>query len=277
MHPSNLLVVIPARYGSSRLPGKPLKMLGNQTLIQRTFATAQAAKMLLPPQLQKKVDIVVATDDQRIMDHLNDHKIPVEITSKACRNGTERLIACYRKLNRTGGALNLQGDAPLIPPKLIAELIHLLLAETEEIQTILTSAHTLTWSALDQLRTHKQDSPFSGTCVTSSSTSQALWFSKNIIPAIRHEDTLRTQSTLSPVLKHLGIYGFKDHAIKKLESLPISHYESIEELEQLRWIEAGMHIYLHKTKLKSATESLGIDSPKDLKIAQQWLLQESSF
>lgn len=269
-HPSKLLIVIPARYNSSRLPGKPLIPIAGTPLIERTYASALKAAQHLPPSLQNKTSIVVATDDERISTHLTNKQIPVVMTDPGCNSGTERLIDCYKTMQCQGAALNLQGDAPFIPPSLLAEMMQLLL-HGDKVKQVLTCAHSLSWKELDWLKEHKKTSPFSGTCAIADKNNNALWFSKNIIPAIRKEADLRSKTELSPVMKHLGVYGFQPNAIDAIQNLPEGHYESIEELEQLRWIEAGMHIYLHKTILNDPVQSLGIDSPQDVAWANNWL------
>lgn len=265
-----LLIVIPARYQSSRLPGKPLVSIGGKPLIERTYNRAKEAVSSLDPKIQAQVAVAVATDDDRIYHPLADQQIPVVMTDKHCKSGTERLIDCYQQLNCDCAAINLQGDAPFIPSSVLSEMIQLLLYK-DKVKEVLTCAHPLSWQELDWLKEHKKQAPFSGTCVTADPSQRALWFSKNIIPSLRHEEQLRSTNPRSPVLKHLGIYGFQKKALEKMQTLSTSYYESLEELEQLRWLESGMHIHLHTVILNDPIESLGIDSPSDVETANQWL------
>lgn len=272
--PKQLLLVIPARYASSRLEAKPLADLEGKLLFERTYNNALDAVNLLPLELQEQVAILVATDDARIEARARDLGIPSLMTPVSCINGTERLLAAYKQLSMEASALNYQGDAPFLPPKLIANLLKTLLEKPQHL--IVTGAQVMSWSDLDALRKHKERSPFSGTTVICDQASQARWFSKNIIPALRKEATMRKEDPdRSPVLRHMGIYGFQPEALAKLQTLPPSKYEQLEELEQLRWLEAGLPIYVEQITLEHPLEALGIDSPHDLALARTWLQQKA--
>ncbi|MBP9838359.1 MAG: 3-deoxy-manno-octulosonate cytidylyltransferase, partial [Proteobacteria bacterium] len=132
----------------------------------------------------------------------------------------------------------------------------------------------LTWSELDALREHKKVSPFSGTTALLNSESQAIWFSKQIIPAIKKE---KREEKFSPVFKHIGIYGYKFDALARYVKMPESEYEKIEELEQLRLLENGYKINIVKVSYNGRTPNAGIDSPEDLKIAEQIIASEGEF
>jgi len=128
------------------------------------------------------------------------------------------------------------------------------------------------WEALDQLRAHKQKTPFSGTTAIVSSDNQALWFSKNIVPAIRKEAELRKSGTYSPILRHVGLYGYTFSALARFTQCEESHYEKLEGLEQLRLLENGFHIQAVEVN-PSQISIPGIDTMEDLKLAERLILE----
>jgi len=159
--------------------------------------------------------------------------------------------------------LNLQGDAPFTDPAHIKAVVARLL--TDEVD-IATPAIQLSWEALDRLREAKRTTPFSGTTVIEVD-GRAIWFSKNIIPAIRKETALREAAPLSPILRHIGLYGFRRAALERFTNLPQSRFETLEGLEQLRALENGLSIAIVKVEPPQIS-SPGIDTPEDLKRAE---------
>ena len=126
----------------------------------------------------------------------------------------------------------------------------------------------LTWQALDDFRAHKKTTPFSGTTLAHDAAGRALWFSKNLIPAIRKEDALRQQGDMSPVCRHIGLYAYRLPALRKYVSLPEGHYEKLEGLEQLRFLENGMSVQC--VEVESDTIAIpGIDAPEDVALAER--------
>jgi 3-deoxy-manno-octulosonate cytidylyltransferase (CMP-KDO synthetase) len=225
-------IVIPARYGSTRFPGKPLVDLKGKTLLQRVVGVAEQAALLA-----QNTDVLVATDDQRILSHAASMGVRAVMTPVDCLTGTDRAYHALLALpenERSGIVINLQGDAPMTSPKMVAALIDTL--RTHEEVDAATSAIQLSWPHLDQLRQSKQTTPFSGTTVVMKANGQALWFSKHILPAIRKEDR---STALSPVYKHIGLYGYRWEFLKVFIGLPEGHYERLEGLEQLRILEHG--------------------------------------
>lgn len=250
------LIVIPARYASSRLPGKPLALLGGRTLLSRTVEVARAAAAMADD-----TDVLVATDDERIAQHARALDCTVAMTDPAITSGTGRVHAAVAGLPRPPAlVVNLQGDAPFTPPAVVAALIRAL-RDGEDAAA--TPCFALSWAALDALRRHKQAAPFSGTTCIRAPDGRALWFSKSILPAIRDEAALRATAEPSPVLQHIGLYAFRLEALARFAAAMPSRYEAIEGLEQLRLLELGLPLRLIEVP-PPAIISTGIDTPADL-------------
>jgi 3-deoxy-manno-octulosonate cytidylyltransferase (CMP-KDO synthetase) len=258
----NTLIVVPARYNSTRFPGKPLKIINGLSMLQRTAISATRACEVIDNAI-----FVVATDDNRIETHCKENSIPVIMTPKELSTGSDRTLyaaECYAEQNKMtfDFILNLQGDAPFTP-------IEHLLSVHQGLETgcdVSTPFVRLSWEDLDRLRVHKKSTPFSGTSIIISSDNRAIWFSKNIIPAIRKEDEYREKTSLSPVLRHVGLYGYTIDALRQFSRLPMSYYEKMEGLEQLRLLENGFHV--RGVEVQPSQISLpGIDTPQDLSLA----------
>ena len=268
MKPPQTAIVIPARYGSTRFPGKPLAMLGAQTMLQRVVNVAIKATTDFDD-----VIIMVATEDKRIADHCAQIGVKCVITSTEAATGSDRALEAIDIYGQKSGrsvefVINLQGDAPFTPPDIITKII-IESRRNPDIEVI-TPVHQLSWPELDALREAKKTTPFSGTTVTIDRRDHALWFSKNIIPVIRGEPHMRADQKLSPVYQHIGLYGFHIDTLEQFCKLPQSHYEKLEGLEQLRLIENGISIRTIQVKDTTAIHS-GIDSPEDLKRAEALL------
>lgn len=254
------LIVIPARFGSTRLPGKPLIAIAGRTLLSRVVHVARAAAASVA-----QCDILVATDDARIAAHAEEIGCDVVMTSPGIRSGSGRACAAaLQRRTRPGVVVNLQGDAPFIPADVIADLI--MAARTSDAACV-TPLVRLDWDALDAMRAHKTRSPFSGTTCARRADGRALWFSKTILPAIRDEHALRSASPLSPVFRHLGLYAYKLDALAAFEATPPTPYELLEGLEQLRFLEMGLAIQTIEVAPPSHAMS-GIDTPDDVKLAE---------
>lgn len=255
-------IIIPARFGSTRLPGKPLAMIAGQTMLQRVIAIAQQAKTELQD-TPNDIDIIVATDDTRIGDHCDQLGAKWVMTPVECPTGTDRAEAAIQQLAYTPDfILNLQGDAPLTPPDFIAAMISSYAANPTDVVTPVTR---LTWDALDNLRKNKQTTPFSGTtAVFNEATGKAFWFSKNILPAIRKEEALRQTSPFSPVYRHIGLYGYARDMLRIFTTLPEGYFEKLEGLEQLRVLENGYEIRCVPVDYRGRPSMSGVDSPEDI-------------
>lgn len=259
------VIIIPARYGSTRFPGKPLAILGGKTVLERVVDIAKDVVKQLP-----NVTYYVATDDARISDVCDQLNIPVIITATDFETGTDRVMAAVNTLDDAPDFIvNLQGDAPFTPADFVIDLITAY--QKHPAVDIVTPVVQLSWDELDELRAHKVETPFSGTTAILNNDLKAIWFSKNIVPAIRKESQMRLLDQLSPVYRHIGLYGYAYHALQKYIQLPLSHYEQLEGLEQLRALENGMTIQAVIVDYKGRPAMTGIDSPEDLARAEALL------
>jgi 3-deoxy-manno-octulosonate cytidylyltransferase (CMP-KDO synthetase) len=261
----NTTIVIPARYASTRLPGKPLVKIAGQTMLSRVVDIARKAS-----EQSDDVKVMVATDDDRIMAHCQTLGVTAVMTPDTCKTGSDRVLAAIDKLDdKPDFIINLQGDAPLTPPDFIKQMLDAV-ASNPTIHVV-TPVTQLSWAALDKLRLMKQETPFSGTCAILNEKSQALWFSKNIIPAIRNEDARKEESPLSPIFRHIGLYGYSYEALKQFVTWPEAHYEKAEGLEQLRFIENNLPIHAIKVDYNGRPSISGVDSPLDVERTEKLL------
>ncbi|EJL29234.1 CMP-2-keto-3-deoxyoctulosonic acid synthetase [Novosphingobium sp. AP12] len=254
------LIVIPARFGSTRLPGKPLLSIAGRTLLERVVAVGRGAA-----RLAGGCAVVVATDDPRIAAHARDLGVDVAETAAEIDSGSARACAAALQRPRPPAlVINLQGDAPFIAPTVVADLIATLRGGTADVAT---PVYRLDWQRLDRLREHKQSVPFSGTTCVRDGQGRALWFSKTILPAMRDEAALRAAGPTSPVWQHLGLYGYRMAALEWFASAPPTPCERLEGLEQLRFLENGRTIATVEVEAPEHALS-GIDTPADIALAE---------
>jgi len=242
--------IIPARYASTRFPGKPLAVIGGKTMIQRVYD--QACKVL--------PEVFVATDDKRILDAVVSFGGRVIMTSHDHRSGTDRCSEAIDKIEKETGIdldviINIQGDEPFIKPEQIRLLMSCFSDESVEIATLIRKA-----GEGEDLFNPNQPK------VVISSSGDALYFSRSTIPYFREADE-NEWSYKHPYYKHLGIYAYKKETLKKITLLQHSSLEKAESLEQNRWIENNFKIRTAVT----LWESLGIDTPEDLERAKEFL------
>lgn len=257
------LIVVPARYESKRFPGKPLVKINDISMLRRTANIAE--------KMAKRVDncdYVIATDDERIEHHCEIHRINYIMTPSRLKSGSDRALAACEILENQNKSeythiINLQGDAPFTPGDYL-QAIYGALAQGAEIATPFIQ---MSWEELDVMRLVKADTPFSGTTLIKDSKNRAVWFSKAIIPAIKNEVSFRETSTSSPILRHIGLYGYKKEALVKFTQVVEGIYEKLEGLEQLRFLENGMNITAVKV-LSTNYSMSGIDTQKDLVFAE---------
>ncbi|MEZ5953086.1 MAG: manno-octulosonate cytidylyltransferase [Hyphomonas sp.] len=255
------LIVVPARYASQRLPGKPLVEIAGRSMVSRVAAMAARAATALG-----NAESVVATDDTRIETHCRDLGIPVVMTDPALPSGTDRALAAADALGAAPDVVvNLQGDSPFTPPD---HVIAVAKAARDSGADAATPYVRLSWAALDEFRLHKKETPFSGTTLVHDRDGRALWFSKNLIPAMRKEAALRAKGGVSPVCRHIGLYAYRLDALRRYVSLPEGDYEQLEGLEQLRLLENGMSIQcVEVTPDRIAIP--GIDTAEDVALAER--------
>ncbi|MGJ8561417.1 MAG: 3-deoxy-manno-octulosonate cytidylyltransferase [Litorimonas sp.] len=249
------LIVIPARYASTRFPGKPLAEIGGIPMLQRTADVARRIG-----------NFVVATDDSRIENFCATHNLPVVMTDPDLPSGSDRAKAAADLFDPDADIIvNLQGDAPFTPPSYVQACLDALVRDPDA--DIATPIVALSWAALDEFRAAKQTTPFSGTCAIVDDAGRARWFSKNIVPAIRKEAALRQGSETSPVLQHVGLYAYRRDALARYVTLPASAYEALEGLEQLRALENDMIIACARVDSHPMSQA-GIDTPEDVARAE---------
>ncbi|WP_298915440.1 3-deoxy-manno-octulosonate cytidylyltransferase [uncultured Algimonas sp.] len=254
------LIVIPARYASTRFPGKPLAEIGGVAMLARTASVAAQIG-----------DYVVATDDVRIAEFCDAEGLPVIMTDPDLPSGSDRAKAAADLFAPDADiVVNLQGDAPFTPPDYVRACLDALAADPDA--DIATPVVPLSWTALDELRVAKRTTPFSGTTAIVGTDGRALWFSKAVIPAIRKK--ARSETDMSPVLQHVGLYAYRRAALADFVALPPSPYERIEGLEQLRALEAGLSITCARVAAHPMSQA-GIDTPEDLARAEARLAELS--
>jgi len=224
-------ILIPARYASQRYPGKPLAELRGadgqaRSLIQRSWDAAQA--------IAGTARTWVATDDERIAAHVRSFGGQVVMTPESCRNGTERCAAALEALGEVAPIIvNLQGDAPLTPGFVVADLVAALTVDGEAVMT--TPAVRCSPSLYRHLVTDQAQGRVGGTTVVFNRELRALYFSKRVIP---HVPENRADGHEALHL-HLGVYAYRPAALKAYAATPPSALEELEGLEQLRFLEGG--------------------------------------
>ena len=243
---TKFICIIPARYASTRFPGKPLAILGGKTVIQRVYE--QVSKVIH--------DVYVATDDQRIFNQVEEFGGNVVMTSPYHRSGTDRI---EEALQHIGGqwdvVLNVQGDEPFIQPSQIETLCSCFDEQQTEIATLGKPFATI--EAVENPNSPK---------IVVDNKGFALYFSRSIIPFIRGVEKNDWLSHY-PFLKHLGIYAYRTEVLKQITQLPQSSLELAESLEQLRWLQNGFRIKVGTTDI----ETIGIDTPEDLAKAEKFI------
>ena len=243
------LVIIPARYASTRFPAKPLALLGGKPIIEHVYRQASKAVE----------DVVVATDDKRIMSVVEGFGGRAVMTSTEHQSGTDR---CFEALQKVGGeydiVINVQGDEPFIQPEQITSLIECFNDPATDIATMVKP-----FAVEDGIEAlENPNSPK----VVLSRTMKAIYFSRSVIPYMRgveREEWLKNHT----YYKHLGIYAFRRKVLAEVTALPQSSLELSEKLEQLRWLENGYVIGVATTNI----ETIGIDTPEDLARAEAFM------
>lgn len=244
-----VIAIIPARYASTRFPGKPLAMLGGKTVIRRVWE--QVSRVI--------DDVAVATDDRRIAEAVEAFGGRAVITSPDHRSGTDR---CYEAYCLIGGeydvVVNVQGDEPFISPSQIRALTACFDDERTDIATLVKPfAPSDGIEALENPNSPK---------VVIDNESRAIYFSRSVIPYLRGVERSEWLARHT-FYKHIGMYAFRRDVLREVTSLPQSPLERAESLEQLRWLENGYKIGVGITDI----ETVGIDTPEDLARAEEFL------
>ena len=242
----HILGIIPARYASSRFPGKPLALIAGQPLIQRVVRRCQQAKAL--------AEVIVATDDERIAE-VARRFCRVEMTAPAHPSGSDRIAEVAARC-ACDAVVNIQGDEPLIDPAVIDAVAGAL--ERAEMSTAATPIRSA----------EEYESP-NVVKVVVNAAGLALYFSRRTIPYLREAagGSVSEQLAAFPFLKHLGIYGYGREVLLRLVRFPVSSLEAAEKLEQLRALENGIGIAV----VEVAYDSVGVDVPGDVLRVEQLL------
>ena len=240
------MAIIPARYASTRFPGKPLAVLGDKTVIQRVYE--QVSSVL--------DEVYVATDDQRIYDCVTGFGGRAVMTREDHKSGTDRIEEAVEKIHSSADVIiNVQGDEPFIQPSQIKTLMSLFDDPDTQIGTLGKLFESI----------EAVENPNSPKIVTDN-RGFALYFSRSVIPYIRGKERKEWFGEY-PFLKHLGIYAYRREVLKEVTLLPQSSLEKAESLEQLRWLQNGYRIRVGLTDV----ETVGIDTPEDLQRAEEFL------
>lgn len=235
-----ILGVIPARYASTRFPAKPLVDIAGTSMIMRVYNQVKACNFIS--------EVVVATDNELIYNHVQSFGANVVMTSESHQSGTDRVYEAYQNYAKEFDyIINIQGDEPFIKPEQIALLANCLDGKTE-IATLCKKLEDID-AVFDENKVK----------VVFDNQNNALYFSRQVIPFVRGKEK-STWLNYHDYFKHLGIYAFRTDILSKITKLEMSSFEKSESLEQLRWLQNGYSIKV----LESQWDSVGVDTPEDL-------------
>ena len=252
MNKNNIKIVIPARYASSRLPAKPLKLLAGKPMIQHTYERAVTAQL---------GEIIIATDDQRIMEVCQQFNAPVCLTATTHQSGSDRLAEVVQKFAWHDDTIvvNLQGDEPLTPISCLQQVAH-------NLQRYPDAAIATLATAISQ---HKDYQNPNIVKVVQDYQGYALYFSRAMIPFQR--DVMDEPDKPQFALRHIGIYAYRAAFLKAFSDLPVCPIEALEKLEQLRALWHGHRIHV---AIADDIPAHGVDTPEDLHAVEQYLQQQ---
>lgn len=243
------LAVIPARYDSTRFPGKPLALLGGRPIIERVYE--RVAKVF--------PDVCVATDDERIYTCVAGFGGKAVMTSKYHKSGTDRCFEVVQKLQQTYDIIvNVQGDEPFVDPSQLQSVQSCFEDPSTQIATLVKPFDSsAAWEDLSNPNSPK---------VLVDNNGYAIYFSRSVIPYLRGIDFV-DWTKHHTFYKHIGLYAYRAEVLRQITSLPQGNLEKCESLEQLRWLENGFKIKVGTTHL----ETIGIDTLEDLQKAEEFL------
>jgi 3-deoxy-manno-octulosonate cytidylyltransferase (CMP-KDO synthetase) len=242
----DVLGIIPARYASTRFPGKPLTDINGKTMIRRVYEQATASGLS---------EVIVATDDERIFAHVLDFGGKAVMTAEHHQSGTDRCFEAYKLHDKPYEfIINIQGDEPFIKPEQI-----------DLVASCFNRPNTQLATLVKKITTEEELFNTNAPKVVLSNNADALYFSRQAIPYCRNvpQDIWHKQHTY---YKHIGIYGYRADILEQITQLPPSALELAESLEQLRWLENGYKITTALTEF----ETIGIDSPEDLEKVREF-------
>lgn len=243
-----ILAVIPARFASTRFPGKPLADIAGKSMIQRVFEQARKAKGI--------ADVYVATDDSRIFSHVIAFGGRAIMTSESHPSGTDRVLEVAEILPEYDAYINIQGDEPFIDPRQIEQVGQILRQRNGAFVATLVKR----MEDLDELQ-----NPNTIKAVFAQD-GQALYFSRSPIPFLRDPTMLHAWLAERGYFKHIGIYGYSKSGLTQIKTMARGALEKAESLEQLRWMENGMPIFVVETVFESQAVDVPDDVEKVLKL-----------
>ncbi|MCL4548680.1 MAG: 3-deoxy-manno-octulosonate cytidylyltransferase [Bacteroidetes bacterium] len=245
--------IIPARFASSRLMGKPLADIGGKPMIQHTYQSAKKSKLL--------DKVIIAVDDDKVYRVVKDFGAEVYMTPKNCTSGSDRIALVAQQIQDAAIIVNIQGDEPFIKGKMIDQAIEPLLFDKK------VSVSTL---ARRIANVEEMKSP-SVVKVVFDYNNFALYFSRSPIPFVRDAKSNLEKIQSAEIYKHIGLYVYRRDALLKFTNLKPTDLEQIEKLEQLRFLENGMRVKIVYTEY----DSLSVDTPKDLELARRFYERQS--
>lgn len=254
-HPNpSVIAIIPARYASSRFMGKPLAKIYGKTLIQRTYENAKYCRLL--------DELVVATDDERIYDHVKNFGGHVVMTPESCPTGSDRLAYVVQhdpRLQRAEVIVNVQGDEPCLNPDVLVALVEALRSDPSAVMS----------TVVVKLENQEEAShPSNVKCVLDLS-GNVLYFSRSLIPGGKTEGYREN----IPYYKHVGVYAYRPEFLLEYTKLAMTPLQIAEDLEQLKVLEHGYKI---KAVVVNSV-SIGVDTPEDIKKVEEVLCRQNSF
>ncbi|GAB2687675.1 3-deoxy-manno-octulosonate cytidylyltransferase [Mucilaginibacter koreensis] len=235
-----ILGIIPARYASTRFPGKPLVDIAGKSMIQRVYEQAKKCHSLS--------EVIVATDDYRIFNHVTQFDGKAVMTDSSHQSGSDRCAEIAAAHPEYDVIINIQGDEPYIDPEQITKVAACFTTGEVQLVTLIkkiTSAEELLNANSPKVLINKQQ--------------EAIYFSRSPLPHVRGAEQKNWLEHFT-YFKHIGIYGYRADILQQITRLPVSGLEKAESLEQLRWIENGYRIKVAETEL----ETIAIDTPEDL-------------
>ncbi len=243
-----ILGVIPARFASSRLLGKPLADIGGKPMIQHTYESAKRSKLLN--------DVLIAVDDEKVYEVAKSFGARVKMTPKDLPSGSDRIAYAVKNLRSVKIIVNIQGDEPFISGRMIDEAIEPLLFDSSvQVSTLVKRIQTV-----EELKTPSIPK------VVFDYENYALYFSRSPIPFVRDARTNLEKIRKGEIYKHIGLYVYRREALFKFTSMRPTDLELTEKLEQLRMLENGMKIKVVVTEY----ESISVDTPEDLERARKY-------
>lgn len=257
----SVLIAIPARYASTRYPGKPLVTLrgpdGEKTLIRRSWEAAMAVS---------GIDrVVVATDDDRIRSHAESFGAEVVMTSSEAQNGTERCAEVVQHLPGYDVVVNLQGDAPLTPAWFVEDLVAGLLADSQA--DIATPVLRCDGRAVEGFLADRRAGRVGGTTAVFGAGGRALYFSKEVIP---YTGKTYEPDEMTPVFHHVGVYAYRPAALAQYPTWPTGPLEKLEGLEQLRFLEQGRKVLCVEVAARGR-QFWELNNPSDVRLLEEMM------